>query len=104
MPFCTFSKKWMIFSLVTCAVFIISVIGAIIFFPWPKEKVYHVVTVENVGEIQVEQNSLFTQPIPEKAGYKFVKWVNVQGEEVQMPCVIQGDLALFAVFEVETMF
>ena len=94
------SKKWMIFSLITCALFIISIIGAVIFFPWPKEKVYHVISLQGVGEFKAENSSLFSQPNPEKMGYKFVKWVNEQGEEVQMPCVVEDDLTLLPVFEV----
>ena len=93
------SKKWMIFSIVTCALFVASIICAVIFFPWPEEKIYHVVSVEGVGEFEVENNTLFFQSEPEKLGYKFVKWVNEQGEEVQTPCVVMGDLNIFPVFE-----
>ena len=94
------SKKWMIFSLVICALFIASTILAIIFYPRPEEKIYHVVTIEGVGEFEVEDSVLFTQPEPKKSGYRFVKWINAQGEEVKLPCAVEEDFTLSPVYEV----
>ena len=93
------SKKWMIFTIVLAALFVVSTVCAIIFYPRPEEKINYLVTVQGAGEFEIEGGTLFSQTEPKKSGYRFVKWVNAQGEEVKMPCLIEGEITLSPVFE-----
>ncbi len=90
-------RKGMIISAVCLSVALI--ILSVTLLLLPKQKSYEV-TVDGEKIFSVQGGSLFTPPTPEKSGYRFVNWVNEQGEEVQTPLLVDKNVKLLARFEV----
>ena len=63
-----------------------------------KKIIYYTVTANGVEET-VREGSTYTPAIPEKDGYKFIGWVDADGNAVETPITVNGDITLEATWE-----